>query len=1284
MDELGSTRFQLLRKLGAGGMGVVYEAYDRQTDAVVAIKALKRFDGDALFRFKHEFRALADIQHPNLLRFGELYCEREQWFFTMELIHGKDFFQYVRLDNVEREQFQDTELDEQPTMQVSATTGGAPEPLPHREHKGKPRGFDETRLRAAARQLAVAIHALHRSGRVHRDIKPSNVLVRPDGHLVLLDFGLIGEIGGRRDEAREGFVLGTPYFMAPEQVMSQEVGPAADWYSFGVLLFLSLTGSLPFVGAPNVVVDAKCTEPAPAPNHFCHDVPTDLDELCCDLLARSPSDRPSGDAILRRLGADDSSASAVSASSGYETSSGLFVGRTEELSELAEAFARCKAGSSEFVLVQGEPGVGKSTLVRGFLEREVALDPQAVVLAGRCYEQESVPFKAFDTVIDSLSLQLAALPAEKIDEYLRSGVRFLASIFPVLKRVPAVAERVPDDRVVATALALRDQAFSELKHLLGAMSREMPLVLFIDDLQWADKDSLALLEALFTPPDAPRALLVCTQRTTTASGQPLGTLGGLIKLPFRYIDLHGLSRDESRALCNALWRSSGAPAADEAAMGALLDEATGHPLFLSELVRYARSDHKGRERSTRLQDVLWLRIEALDEPARHFMELVALAGVPIQYQAVAQAAELNASDGVHLMGALRQAQLIRVTRRGDRRLVEPYHDRIREAIVQHLHAGERPGASRQQRLHLRLGRRLLEHTSDEDLPAEVFSIVNHLNAAAPLIDTRAERRRTAELNLLAGRQAKLSTAYAAGLEYQRRGLVLLDEDPWQSDYELCKSLHWEQIETEYLAGDRDLALRHFAELLPRLTTDEERSDLYVLKIILETGHGRSAEAIAAGREALDALGVHLPRNSSTAAVLREYALVRWTQRGRKIERFIDLPELTDVRKRCASKLLMWMTPAAFFVSSKLLAIINIRMVRIAMRYGVGDLSAYAFAGYGLVLAGSFRRFEDAYSFGQLSLRMLERFPNPRLKCKIYFQNGTYLTPWLRPFAEGIAQNRIAVEAGVKHGDMVYEAYAAATTSVIAYNQAEHLETMQSVAESSHAITSRRKSKDMTAMMMVHTRYCQALRGLGPDRTALAGAESTNEQFGETLGVKQTPVALFYYYFLNAQLAYWYDDLARARAMLAKAEQLIAAIFSIPTTNELHLWQLLIAARRYPEASLAEQIELEGKMRRSLKFLARTAPLCPQNYAAQYKLAVAEHTRLFRRRQALDRFSEAVKTAREYQNGKWEALGLELAARQLREHGAAEAQEHLQQAIDAYVRWGADAKAAHLRSLSHAS
>ncbi len=397
----GNLRYEVTRELGSGGMGVVYEARDRERGTLVALKTLRHVGPVAIARFKREFRALADVVHPSLVSLYELVAENDELFFAMELVRGVHFDRWVLgagVDDSSTDPEQGaTELTR--TMDTEATFRG-PLLAPQRPRAA----LDLSRVRAGVRQLAEGVAAIHAAGMLHRDLKPSNVLVTEDGRVVVLDFGLVTDLAAESPQvSEERPLMGTFGYMSPEQGARAPLTAASDWYSVGVILYKVLTGRLPFLGGrDDVLMDKQRFEPPP-PRELVPEVPEDLDALCRELLRRQPERRPTETEILRRLGSDQvrlrgGGRSAPSSQAAYET----MVGRDAELAALTRAYARTKAGTPVLVRVAGPSGVGKSRTVRAFLDGVPAADG-VVVLRGRCYEQESVPFKAVDSLIDALA-----------------------------------------------------------------------------------------------------------------------------------------------------------------------------------------------------------------------------------------------------------------------------------------------------------------------------------------------------------------------------------------------------------------------------------------------------------------------------------------------------------------------------------------------------------------------------------------------------------------------------------------------------------------------------------------------------------------------------------------------------------------------------------------------------------------------------------------------------------------------------------------------------------------
>jgi serine/threonine protein kinase len=677
-------RFDVLSELGSGGMGIVYAVYDRQRGEKLALKTLQGEDPGALLRLKNEFRALQDLQHPNLVALGELFHDHDQWFFTMELIEGVDLISHVRKQGILAITGEANEvgLDEDGRSRTASHSRkveltGDDVPV----HGGP--SFDEDRIRACLAQLAEGLAAIHAAGRVHRDIKPGNVLVEPAGRLVVLDFGLVTQPEFGQKSAEHFFPLGTIDYMAPEQAASKDLSPATDWYSVGVMLFEALTGQLPFSGgALKVLTDKQLTAPR-RPSDVVPGVPPDLDDLCVSLLDRDPERRPGAEQVLRVARHGHPGHRARRASSAVLPTR-TFVGRQRELALLFEAYAAVVGGKPSSVLVRGYSGLGKSELLRTFVRQLIAREPGAMALHGRCYERESVPYKALDEVVDSLSQQLEGRSSTALAGLVPANVSLLLRLFPVLGRVPCFRDAPATRFEVEDLQEVRSLAFRALRELLVRLADTQVLVVTIDDLQWADEDSKKLLRVLLQPPEAPKLLLLAAMRT---AGEPAASeLFEGFPEPPEVVELGPLTAEESRKLAKALAPKQ-VPTGESPSqrLDQIARESAGHPLFIRELVQHARGlrveDAEAMGAGLRLDDALWARICELDRGARDLVELVAVAASPLTQRVVAGAVGVGEAEMFRLAGRLRTARLVRTGGPSLDHTIEAYHDRVREAVL---------------------------------------------------------------------------------------------------------------------------------------------------------------------------------------------------------------------------------------------------------------------------------------------------------------------------------------------------------------------------------------------------------------------------------------------------------------------------------------------------------------------------------------------------------------------------------------------------------------------------
>lgn len=472
----GTSRFLIQKRLGAGGFGVVYQAFDRERKCLVALKFLKKGDGRALYRFKQEFRTLVDICHSNLVTLYELFSEEEQWFFTMEIINGRSFIEYVWGEKNPSGDALDSYLPSRSAVPHLAAKIPEARHLPglEQDKKAPPCQADLGKLYPALMQLVTGLQVLHRAYKLHGDIKPSNVLVTESGRVVILDFGLASEFALEPNRLASDGIFGTPAYVSPEQVTGRRATPASDWYSVGVMVYEALTGRLPFDGSDTAILLKKQRYEPPHPGKWISGVPDVLVNLCLALLDKDPGLRPQGEQILKTIQSLEANLalSLTHQAEQREPGKESFVGREKELALLHQAWELTQQGHPTTVFIKGRSGIGKSSLVRHFLEQLPENEKPDLVFRGRCYEQESVPYKVLDSLMDQLSQYLVGLTKPAVEALLPENIGALGKLFPVLNQLETIGNGRERNHQIPDPLEMRRLAFKALKQLLTTLTKK--------------------------------------------------------------------------------------------------------------------------------------------------------------------------------------------------------------------------------------------------------------------------------------------------------------------------------------------------------------------------------------------------------------------------------------------------------------------------------------------------------------------------------------------------------------------------------------------------------------------------------------------------------------------------------------------------------------------------------------------------------------------------------------------------------------------------------------------
>jgi eukaryotic-like serine/threonine-protein kinase len=911
-------------------MGEVYEVQDRERGMRLALKRLSRAEPVQIQLFKQEFRSLADIVDDRLVRMHELEFDGKHWFFTMELVEGCPFAQSVGLlreetspKTVSDATGSDAGLDD--TIASESTSDSS-------EIVGLTLDYD--RLRGLFKQLCLAVLSLHSRERVHRDLKPSNVLVCSDGRVVLLDFGLVSGGSPSAEALPAGRVSGTVRYMSPEQARGESVGAESDWYSVGVMLFEALAGELPINGTASEILHLKQREHPRLEEHLRRLLPADLVGLCESLLHPEVEQRAGASEVLAVLGAG------TGPGAGAGRVDVAPVGREMHLDKLENAFHRSIELGPVVVRLHGESGMGKSVVIDAFLD---SVEGQALVLRGQCYQQEFVPYKAVDPLVDALAINLERRPYQEVVALLPRHIKTLSGVFPVLDRVDAIANSPVRGPNTTDPHEVRRIAAAAFRSLLSRLSDRVPVVVVIDDLQWGDLDSVFMLTELLRPPSAPPLLLVLSYRSEEV-GQ-----GNLVLHALQPESFDAEPKESFVVEVGPLGLEEAAEAA-ELRLGPafphlpywcnfIAKESGGVPVFIELLSGYilATKETQGaaeNDGQISLEQCLLTVMRDLTDEGRTLLELICVSGCPLPTEVLTDLVQ-PADVAYSALGKLRSLRLVRTTRQIGRPLVEAYHDRIREAVSAQL----RPG--RRHELHESLANGLSARGHRQP---EVLFI--HLAGAGKTEEAILCARRAAE-------RAAKTLAFDSAAEWYRKALTLA------SDAIEVTSLLNERADALAVAGRGLEAADTYLEAAKRSPEEAARLESLAARQLLTTG------AIKGGRETirtvLGRLGLALPRPGIVGML--QYLGSRMTVRMVRLTQLrpATAPDLKDIEEWE----LLWSLSASLALSDPIAGVrVQARQLLRASRVGGASQLARALsmeAGFRAVFRiGSAERMESIF------------------------------------------------------------------------------------------------------------------------------------------------------------------------------------------------------------------------------------------------------------------------------------------------------------------------------------
>ena len=1162
--------------------------------------------------------------------------------------------------------------------------------------------------------LAIAVTSalgkLHERGLIHKDIKPANILLNcTDGHVRLTGFGIASRLSRERQAPEPPeTIAGTLAYMAPEQTgrMNRSVDARSDLYALGITLYQMLTGALPFMAAdPMEWVHCHIARSPAPPSERLKSLPGSVSAIIMKLLAKTPEERyqtaAGAESDLRRCLAEWETRGDIDEfpPGEHDTPDRLLIpeklyGRTAEIDTLLASFDRIVAGGRpELVLVSGYSGIGKSAVVNE-LQKSLVL-PRGLFASGKFDQyKRDIPYVTLGQALQNLIRPLLSRTEaelrqwrEALLEALEPNGQLIVDLVPELKHIigeqPPVIELPPQDAQGRFQLVFR--------RFIGVFARpEHPLALFLDDLQWLDSATLDLLEDLLTRPDVQNLLLIGAYRDNEVNpNHPLmrkleamrqagAILQDIVLAPLTCEDLGQLIADSVH----------GEPERITPLARLIHQKTTGNPLFAIQFIsaladealltfdygearwRWDLNRIRAKGYTDNVVDLMVGKLNRLSAEARIALQKLACLGNDAGFTILRIVCQ-NSEEEMH--GQLWEAVQAGLIFRSE----DSYkflHDRGQEAAYSLIPQESRAEA------HLRIGMLLLARTPPEKLEEAIFEIVNQLNRGSHLITSIEELERVAELNFIAGRRAKISTAYASALNYLISGAALLPRDSWERQRDLIFQLELHRAECEFLTGALAEAEQRLARLAERAATTIERARVTCLQVDLYTTLDQGSRAIAVGLDYLRHLGIDWSPHPKENEARREYERI-WSQLGsRTIESLVDLPLMSDAASLATLDVLTKLGPPAHYTDAKLRSMVICRAVNLSLEGGNCDGSCYAYAVLGRVAGPEFGDYQAGLRFGRLGYQLVEQRGLKRFRARTYLNFAYLLMFWTGHVREGRDLLQRAFETANQIGDLTFAAYYYTHLNTYLLAAGDPLDKVQIEVEHGLAFARHMRFGFAIDSIAGQLGLIRTLRGLTPIFGRFDDGQF-DELLLESRFCKNPDLALAEgsYWTRKLQARFFAGDYAGALEASLRAQQLQPTSASFFECAEYHFYSALSRAASCEPAATGEWQEHVSALAAHHRQLEVWATACPETFENRAALVGAEIARIEGRTlDAEQLYERAIHSANAHGLVHNEALANEVASRFYAARGFKKiAHAYLQDALYAYIRWGADGKVRQL-------
>jgi diguanylate cyclase (GGDEF)-like protein len=1252
IEEVGETRHS-----------VVYRARSLSRPGTVIIKVLKADNPTAaeVARFKHDYQLIQDSSLEGIVK-------------TLDIISRDGLLALVMEDF------------DAPSL-----------------HGLIPAGLTVQRFLDLAVRIADILGNLHRSGITHRDIKPANILIKEAQDIIkLTDFGMASEITRANGDIYNPAVIeGTLAYLSPEQTgrINCPVDYRSDLYSLGVTFYQMLTGGVPFTTRdPLEIIHAHIAKTPVQPREINPDIPEVISSIVMKLLAKSPEERYQNSfglmhdlktclSQLRNTGRVEPFDLARRDVSLKFNIPQVVVGRDEDVALLYQAFERVSSGSLEVMLVTGEPGIGKSALVGEVRKPIVA--KKGYFLSGKFDQlRRYVPYSAVIQAFQALARQLLTESGERIAQWRKRLLeafgpngRIIADAIPEIELITGRQPDIPELGIEET----QNRFIITFKNFVKVFAtREHPLVLFLDDLQWADSASLNLIEAVTTDKSFSHFLIIGAYRDNEVGPHHPFTLT-LDEILKKNIPVHSLKLSVLTAVnVNRIFTNFLRCGPDvSASLSMVVHEKTlGNPFFVIQFLktlyeeRYLVLDAvhgwqwdaeaiKGMQVTDNVVDLMAEKISRLPSDPRDLIQVCACIGNRFEIETLATVMERSIDEVLYTMDELIKQGLINYSNG----LYRFHHDRIQEAAYTLIPPEEK------ERFHYHIARQLLEMTPADELPVKIFYITDQFNHARSLVVSGEEKRLVAGLNLKAGIKAKESTAYAAAASYLKAGMELLSDDAWREQYGLAYDLNVVRMECEYRNRNYRESERLFSDIIRNAATKVDKAKACTSMIELYTTIGKYTEAIDLGIEHMKMFGVRLSRNAGKLAVARE--LVGFLMKLRKVgvENIEGLHMMTDEEISCITELQGATGLPAYYTNPNLFAITVLNGTTLSLTHGYTHASSYGLMATAVIMGSVLGDYDKAMHLGEIALRLNEEHDEKPYACKVHFVYTYLILHWKKHLRDCLELFRKAYKLGLESGDLLYSCHCITSMGMSRFIMGDNLDDVMKDHLPYKDYVEGTKDPYLINNYKETLLACLNLKGQTVSPLSLSTKDFNEEEQLAAIRESGHKLNLFYRLLIMERYHYLFGSYEEAYRIGFEMDTMLEILRGTFRLAEHYLYRCLSLLAVYPEKSFREKRRIMGILKRHGKKMKKWARICPANFLPKHLLIEAELTAVRGRfEEACHLFDQAVSSAREHGYTNIEALANERAGLFCQGRGFDRMSEpYLKAAHQAYERWGATAK-----------